>query len=82
VYKRDVFWAFIHDWKYETYYRGQFESRYRPTAWQRLNLFISISIWGAFGTVSGICFWRQWWIEMIGWRIFMAVYYRVKRMLI
>jgi hypothetical protein len=75
-----VFWAFVHDWRCEIYYRGQFDSRDRPHIWQRLKLFISISIWGTFGTLTMICLWRQWWLETVAWVMVAFVYYRVKKL--
>jgi hypothetical protein len=72
-------WAILH----ETYQHGDFDTRHRLTAQKRLKLVISIAIWGAFRTVSMICLWYPWWIELIVWRIVVVLmWYRGKKLVI
>jgi hypothetical protein len=77
-----LFWAIFHELKYETYQHGDFDTRRRLTARKRLKLVISIAVWGAFGTITMICLWRQWWLETVAWVMVAFVYYRVKKLVI
>jgi hypothetical protein len=72
-------WAFTYDFLYQKYLIGRFYANERPTVRQRIKALMSMAFWGTFGTVTMVLMWHHQWAELVVWRGFVFVYYRVKR---